>query len=300
MPRNVLIYLDTGPHPSTQLRIQAIDAGLDEVLAYGSVRPAEVRELVHGVLFSRKADELRASAIAIGGADVLTAEEILVATDAAFLGPLRVSVLLDPRGANTIAAATVVRLVQDSSVRDRRVLILGATGPIGIRIAGLLAYAGAEVLIGSRRRDHARDAASRIRARLGVDVGAVEVRDGRSAAKALAGVPLLVNTAAAGATVLRREVWANAPDLEAVMDVNATPPQGIEGVSAADDGNQRDGKRVYGALTIARLRTDVQRRCLTRLFERNDLVLDAEEIYDLARSVAVLGPEPQPVEGGQT
>ena len=299
MPRTVLVYLDTGHHPSTHLRIQAIDAGVEEIMAYGPVTPADVRDLVQGLLFSRKAEELRASAIAIGGQDVLMAEELLVAADAAFLGPMRVSVLLDPRGANSTAAAAVVRLAQDGGVRGRRVLVLGATGPVGIRVAGLLAYAGAEVLIGSRRRDRAREAASRIRARLGVEAGAVEVRDDRGAAKVLKGIPLLINTAAPGVTVLRRETWATAPDLEAVVDINTTPPPGLDGVSPADDGNQRDGKRAYGALAIARLRTAVQRRCLARLFERNDLVLDAEEIYDLARSVAVLGAEGQPPAGDQ-
>lgn len=298
MPRTVLIYLDTGRHPSTHLRIQAIDAGVDEILAYGSVTAGEVRELVQGVLFSRKAEELRASAIVIGGPDVLMAEELLVAADAAFLGPVRVSVLLDPRGANSAAAAAVVRLAQDGGLRGRRALVLGGTGPVGIRVAGLLAYAGAEVLLGSRRRDRARDAASRIRARLGVTVEAVEVRDERGAAKALKGVPLLVNAAAPGVTVLSRATWASAPDLQAVVDINATPPPGLDGVSPADDGTMRDGKHVYGALAITRLRAAVQRRCLSRLFERNDLVLDAEEIYDLACSVAVLGPEARPAGEG--
>ena len=79
----------------------------------------------------------------------------------------------------------------------------------------------------------------------------------------------------------------------------------MEGISPADDGNAREGRRCYGALAIGRLKTAVQRRCLTRLFERNDLLLDAEEIFDLARSVTLLGvdaappappsrPEPQP------
>jgi methylenetetrahydrofolate/methylenetetrahydromethanopterin dehydrogenase (NADP+) len=305
MPKRILIHLDTDRHPGVYLRVLALDAGVDEVLAYGAVTPRDVRDLVQGVLFSRREEELRSSAIAISGADVVAAEEILQEVDAAFLGPLRVSVLLDPRGANTTAAAAVVRLAQDGGVRGRRALVLGGTGPVGVRMAGLLAQAGAEVILSSRRRDRARDAAARIRARLGREVGAVEIRDDRAVGKALTGVHLLINAVAPGVQMVRRATWANAPDLLAVVDVNAVPPPGVEGVSPADDGNAREGRRCYGALAIGRLKTAVQRRCLTRLFERNDLLLDAEEIFDLARSVTLLGveaappappsrPEPQP------
>ncbi|MCC6627681.1 MAG: saccharopine dehydrogenase NADP-binding domain-containing protein [Chloroflexi bacterium] len=292
--KQVLVHLDTDRHPGVYLRVLAIDAGIEHVLAYGSVTADDVRDLVHGVLFSRHEAALRASAIAISGADVVTAEEMLHAADAAMLGPLRVSLLLDPRGANTTAAATVVQLAQDVGVRGRRVLVLGGTGPVGVRLAGLLANAGAEVLLASRRRDRARDAADRVRRRLGVRVEAVEVKDDRGVAKALKGVQVLVNAVAPGIQMVHRPTWANAPDLVAVVDVNAVPPPGIDGVSPADDGNQRDGRRCYGALAIGTLKAAIQRRCLTRLFERNDLVLDAEEIFDLARSVALLGANAQP------
>jgi hypothetical protein len=294
MPRRILVHLDTDRHPGVYLRVLALDAGVDEVLAYGAVTPPEVRDLVHGLLFSRRQEELRASAIAISGADVVAAEEIFQAADAAFLGPLRVSVLLDPRGANTTAAAAVVRLAQDGGVRGRRALVLGGTGPVGVRLGGLLARAGAEVILGSRRRDRARDAAGRIRARLGLEVGAIEVRDDRAVSKQLRGVHLLLNAVAPGIQMVRRATWTAAPDLEALVDVNAVPPPGIEGVSPADDGNRREGRRCYGALAIGTLKAAVQRRCLTRLFERNDLLLDAEEIFDLARSVAVLGADAPP------
>jgi hypothetical protein len=287
--KRILVHLDTDRHPGVYLRVLAVDADADEVLAYGSVVATDVRDIVHGVLFSRHQQALRSSAIAISGSDVVTAEELLHAADAAFLGPLRVSVLLDPRGANTTAAATVVRLAQDIGLRGRRVLVLGGSGPVGVRLCGLLANAGAEVLLSSRRRDRARDAAGRIQRRLEVKVDAVEIKDARSVAKQLKGVQVLVNAVAPGVQMVSQATWMAAADLVAVVDVNAVPPPGIEGISPADDGNERQGRRCYGALAIGTLKAAIQHRCLTRLFERNDLILDAEEIYDLARSVSVLG-----------
>ena len=86
MPKQILIHLDTDRHPGVYLRVLALDGGADEVLAYGAVTPRDVRDLVQGVLFSRREEELRSSAIAISGADVVAAEEILQEVDAAFLG----------------------------------------------------------------------------------------------------------------------------------------------------------------------------------------------------------------------
>jgi NADPH:quinone reductase-like Zn-dependent oxidoreductase len=121
------------------------------------------RDLVHGALAARGSAAQRRGD---HGADVVTAEGSSRRPPPPSWG-VAVSVLLDPRGANTTAAAAVVRLAQDGAVRGRRALVLGGAGPVGIRLAGLLAQAGAEV-ISVPRRDRARDAAGRIRAQLGL------------------------------------------------------------------------------------------------------------------------------------
>ena len=69
-------------------------------------------------------------------------------------------------------------------------------------------------------------------------------------------------------------------------DLNAVPPQGIDGIEVMDDGVERDGVTVFGALGVGRLKMKIHRAGIARLFERNDLVLDAETIADLAREIA--------------
>jgi methylenetetrahydrofolate/methylenetetrahydromethanopterin dehydrogenase (NADP+) len=64
------------------------------------------------------------------------------------------------------------------------------------------------------------------------------------------------------------------------------PPLGIEGIEATDDGTAKDGVRCFGALAIGSLKMKVHKACIARLFERNDLVLDAETIADVARELA--------------
>ena len=71
-----------------------------------------------------------------------------------------------------------------------------------------------------------------------------------------------------------------------LADVNAQPPLGIEGVEATDKAKERSGKIVFGALGIGGLKLKLHRGCIGKLFERSDGVLDAEEIYALAKEMA--------------
>jgi hypothetical protein len=51
--KKLLIQLDGSPHPSVFDRVVAFDGGADEVMSYGGVTEASVRDLVHGSLFTR-------------------------------------------------------------------------------------------------------------------------------------------------------------------------------------------------------------------------------------------------------
>ena len=70
-----------------------------------------------------------------------------------------------------------------------------------------------------------------------------------------------------------------------MIDLNAVPPAGIEAVEAMDNGAQRDGVLCFGALGIGGLKMKVHKAAIAKLFERNDLVLDAEEVFALAQQI---------------
>jgi len=76
--------------------------------------------------------------------------------------------------------------------------------------------------------------------------------------------------------------------LRAAADLNAVPPSGIEGIGVTDDGTDREGVKTFGALGVGGLKMKIHKACIARLFEQNDLVLDAESIADVARQT-VLG-----------
>jgi hypothetical protein len=285
--RKLLLHLDSSPHPSSFDQVVAYDAGADAVMAYGNVTDSAVRELVHGCLFTRGLKDLRHTACFIGGTDVQAADRLLHAARDAFFGPFRMSILFDPNGSNTTAVAAVEKIrAAIGDLSGRRALVLAGTGPVGTRVAGLLARAGADVTISSRSSAHGEEARTAIQSRFGE---AVSVSTGDAVRSALDDTEVLCNCGPAGIRLLSAGEWSARETLRVVVDLNAVPPSGIEGVEPTDDAARRDGAVVFGALGVGGLKMKIHKACVASLFERNDLVLDAESIAELARDLAAEG-----------
>ena len=101
--------------------------------------------------------------------------------------------------------------------------------------------------------------------------------------RALQGRDLIFAAGAAGAVLLPKAARSACPGLRVVIDLNAVPPLGVEGVEPADAGVERDGVVGYGALGIGATKMKLQKAAIVRLFEKNDFVLDAEQVFELAR-----------------
>jgi hypothetical protein len=276
--RTILVQLDSDPQPSLFDRIVAFDAGAEEVCSYGGVRPEQVQALVHGAIFTRGPEDLRRTALFVGGSDVEAGERLLAEVQG-----LRVSVMLDANGANTTAAAAVRLASQHLALAEAAALVLGATGPVGQRVVRLLARAGARVRVGSRQQSRAAAVCTRIQERLpSARLEPATTATPEELSAALSGQVLVIAAGAAGARLLPRAVWQACPTLRLAIDLNAVPPAGIEGLEAQDKARERGGVLCYGALAVGALKMKLHKAAIARLFERNDLVLDAEEIYALA------------------
>ena len=284
--KKLLVQLDTSPHPSVFDRVVAFDAGADEVMSYGGIVESAVRDLVHGAIFTRGPKDLKHTAIFIGGTDMAAGEKILAAVRDAFFGPMRVSVMLDSNGSNTTAVAAVTKLTKAvGDVRGRRAVVAAATGPVGLRAAGLLARAGAIVSATSRRPQQGA-LTERIRQRFGADVRETTMADAAQAASAMEGAELLLSAGVAGVCLFPRDAWAGRQGLRAAADLNAVPPLGIEGIEVHDNGVDRSGTTTFGALGVGGLKMKIHKACIARLFEQNDLVLDVEAIDEIGRALA--------------
>jgi methylenetetrahydrofolate/methylenetetrahydromethanopterin dehydrogenase (NADP+) len=289
--RKLLLQLDSSPYPSVFDRVVALDAGADEVMSYGGVVEDAVRDLVHGAIFTRGPKDLHHTAIFIGGTDMAAGERLLAAVRKAFFGPMRVSVMLDSNGSNTTAVAAVAKLLQAAGpagdVPGRRVVITAGTGPVGVRAAGLFAKAGADVVLTSRRPEQSSQVIEGLRQRFGDSVRAVRMSDSSQAAAVIEGAQLVLNAGGAGIRLVPRDAWAGRAGLRAIADLNAVPPLGVEGIEVNDDGMERESVTAFGALGVGKLKMKIHKACIARLFEQNDLVLDAEAIADVALKLEV-------------
>ena len=284
----ILIQLDADRQPSTFDGVVAVDAGVDHLFRHGGVTPEGVRELVHGAMFTRGGGDLRSTAIFIGGSDVAAGEALLEAVHQSYFGPVRVSVMMDANGANTTAAAAVLAAARHVDIAAAEVVVLGATGPVGRRVARLLATEGAKIRVVSRSQERASEVVATVWERTpGTQLTAHGVSSLAELADVLHGANVLVSAGAAGVQLVDRATWSVADQLEVAIDLNAVPPLGIEGVEMTDREEFREGKICYGALGVGAAKMKIHKAAIRRLFEASDHVLDAEEILALGRELGL-------------
>jgi hypothetical protein len=284
--KTILIQLDPDAHASVFDRVVAIDSNVDELFSYANVQPDQVRDLVHGAIFTRGPKDLKNSALFIGGGNVDKSEALLAKALAAMVPEygLRVSVLFDANGCNTTAAAAVRIAAKTLDLKDKKVLILAGTGPVGQRAALLLAKLGAKVFLSSRTIEKARSAIVSIGKKIGESPApvAIQVANDVELKSALEGVELVISTGAAGVCLLPEKIRQAVSSLKMVVDLNAVPPMGIEGTSVMDKGAIREGVVCYGAIGVGDLKMKIHRAAIAALFTRNDQVMDALEVYEIA------------------
>jgi len=283
----ILLQLDADPQPSAFDAIVAADCGVDHLLRHHSVTPDTARDLVHGAMFTRGPEDLRHTAIFIGGSDVAAGESLLAAVRECYFGPVRVSVMLDANGANTTAAAAVLSAARHVELDGATVLLLAATGPVGLRAARLLARQGARVRLASRNAHRAEAACDAVRRQIeGARLSAHQTATEDETAAALDGAGIVIAAGAAGVQLLTVQTREQCASLQVAIDLNAVPPAGLAGVEATDKAAARGGAVCYGAIGVGGLKMKIHKAALARLFETNDQVLDAEEIYAIGQALS--------------
>ena len=111
-------------------------------------------------------------------------------------------------------------------------------------------------------------------------------RTASQAAAVLEGSELLLNAGGAG-VMLVPKCGVGGPSRAARGRRSSTPCRrsASKASRSTDDGVEREGVTVFGALGVGRLKMKIHKACIARLFERNDLVLDAETIAEVAREL---------------
>jgi len=195
-------------------------------------------------------------------------------------------VMLDSNGSNTTAAASVAQIGKTMPLAGKKVVVLAGTGPVGLRAAALFAKEGAKVSLTSRDKKRAAAACQLIEARFGMSPIPLEAIDNDARRAAIQGADIVFAAGAIGVELLEERHWRDEWTIELIADCNAQPPLGIGGIEATDKGKTRQQKLAFGALGIGGLKLKLHRACIAQLFQSSDQVLDAEEIYALAKTMA--------------
>ena len=283
----------------------AADAGYQIIVPYGDVGIDAIRGLTQDAIFSRGPKGVARTGIFIGGRNAMLAADMLQRAEEAMVPPFVVSLMADPSGAYTTAAAMVacveaaLKRRHASGLDALRVLVLGGTGPVG-RVAGVLAaQCGAKVFLSSREGEAAAETAAReTGARFNVEMHGIS-GGGRDAVRAsLADADVVLACAAAGVQVVSADDLSVARRLKVAADVNAVPPEGVAGVGVMDDGKPLAGTEALGigALAIGNVKYQTQHRLLLQMrgAEKKAVVLSFPQAFAAAR--AFLAGEPAPGE----
>jgi methylene-tetrahydromethanopterin dehydrogenase len=273
----------------------AADAGYQIIAPYCDVDLDRIAALTQDTIFSRGPKGVARTGIFIGGRDVRLAADMLERAKASMFKPFVVSLMADPSGAYTTAAAMVacveaaLKQHHGQGLEGRRVLILGGTGPVG-RVAGVIAaQAGAQVQLSSRGGvDAAARAARETGERFGVELHGVSASDPAAALRSIAEADVLLACAAAGVQVVSAEALGAAARLKVAADVNAVPPEGIAGLGVMDNAKPLAGTQAVGigALAVGNVKYQTQHRLLVRMCEAEKAqTLSFAEAFEVAREV---------------
>jgi methylenetetrahydrofolate/methylenetetrahydromethanopterin dehydrogenase (NADP+) len=283
----ILIQFDSDRHASVFDSIVAIDAGIDHLLTHAAVKPEDIESLVHGAMFTRGANDLQHTALFFGGNNVAATEELVRATKKCFFGNLRVSLLSDPNGSNTTAAAAVLCAQNEMDLGGKNITILGGTGPVGQRIARLIGGAASttklpsSIRLGSRSLEKSKGVCDSLTELTGFQFSPSETSSHDSTRESVHDADVVFAAGAAGIELLTEGWISNDTAPAVVIDLNAVPPAGIFGVSVTDHAEKRNETICYGAIGVGGLKMKIHKQAIKMLFQTNDSTLETEETYRL-------------------
>tara|TARA_R110000782_G_scaffold247564_3_gene334368 strand:- start:2196 stop:3092 length:897 start_codon:yes stop_codon:yes gene_type:complete len=273
----------------------AHSARIEGVVPYTEVGLDDVHYLTQDLIYSQGS---QCTGIFIGGREYGLAIDMFYRAKAAMSPPFEVSIFADPSGAITTAAALVacaevwVKNITNESLKDKKIHILGGTGPVGVCAGILASKCGAEVYLGSTRgKKVAQAIADEYNSRFDVNMRGVNIGSDKAILNLLKTSNVIINAAKAGLQVISKSQLRKASELIVASDANAVPPAGIEGVGVNDMGETLDftpKKAVsIGALKIGHIKNKVHQRLFEMMKETDKpIYIDHEKAFSVARIIA--------------
>jgi methylene-tetrahydromethanopterin dehydrogenase len=270
----LLFYLDTDVKASPFDICTAYDVGYDAVIPYENVTPEDANTIVQDALLSRGPKGVKHTAFLIGGKNAERAEDVFKAVKDAMFPPFKTSIVVDPAGAYTTAAAMVAKaesalLVSKlGELKDKTCAILG-TGAVGQIAAMLLAKMGCNVMIVSLNpkrvdgKEHAENIARLLAKDHGVQVQGVFAPTPASKIEVLKKADVVMCAGIKGVRIIDKDMLNEVKHIKVLLDINAIPPFGVEGIELKDDMREMmPGIFTIGALTVGDLKHKLEKEIL--------------------------------------
>lgn len=292
--RSILHMFDPMPNNSPFDINMALDAGFDVLMPYSNVKLDSIHGLAQDAIFSRSPAGIKKTGIFIGGRDIGLAMDMLNAARQAMFTPFEISVIADPSGAFTTAAALVacaekqLQEKHNKELKNCKALVFGGTGPVGIATGVIASLAGADTsLVDHMSIDIANDAAKEYNRRCKSTLSGALAGTDKEKIALLADADIIFCTAKAGIQVLSADVLAQAKQLKVAGDVNAVPPSGIAGIGSNDASialTSPAGAIGIGALAVGNIKYKVQHKLLElSLSSDTPVFLDFREAFSIAQ-----------------
>ena len=273
-PPHLLFYLDTDPKASPFDICMAYDAGYNAVIPYENVTAEESKTIALDALLSRGPKGAKNTVFMIGGKNAEKAEEVLEAIKNAMFPPFKGNIIVDPAGAYTTAAAMVAKaenaLVANKlgELKDKTCAIMG-TGAVGQIAAVLLAKMGCNVMIASLNpkrldgKEHAERIAKLLAKDHGVQVEGIYAPTAASKIEILKKADVIMCAGIRGVRIIDKEMLNEVKHMKVLIDINAIPPLGIEGIDLNDDMKEiMPGIFTIGALAVGELKHKLEKEIL--------------------------------------
>lgn len=293
----VFIFLDTDKHASAFDILTTIDLFPEaSVLKYENVTADDAEMIVRDAMFPRGPEGAKHTKLFINGHDFEKAKEILVRVQKSMFPPFELAVLIDPRGAYTTASAAVAKTLEllsrrgSGSLDGKAVTVLAGTGPVGQTAARLYASENANVTVTSRSLQKASTLAALVNEELKTNkVKGVEAKTPEEVGKAIEEADVILSAGAAGMQLLPLSVLKESgKTCKVVVDINAVPPLGVEGLDAEADGEQVAPRTFgVGALVVGKLKNKVEAEMIRMAAEESKGIFDYRTAYEVAKKLVL-------------
>jgi len=277
----ILYFFDTDDYCSPFDINMGYDAGFDVVLPFSKMTADRVEKLVQDAMFSRRVGA--PTVYFVGGSNVEESDKIANVVLNALVPPFESPVIIDPRGAHTTGSAIVAKTIEIARMHringlaNKKLVILGGTGPVGQICALIGSKLQAKVYLTSRREKAVKSIATELMIKAGngaSQINGVVVITDEEKFEVLKEADIIWSVGKAGIQMVSKELMESLPSKKIVVDLNLVPPYGIEGIKP-NFNNKEFYPGIYGigALDIGRLKYKIENKILKEATTRKGKVI---------------------------